>query len=155
MLDDILKIKRIREDNATAALAEARRQLEACVHARDEQRARADAFRDRRPALEDALFEEIRNQLVELKGLDEVRDKVSALRAEEFRLYEEVERLDREVASARERVAARERERMEAHRNVEKYETLIEEARAAERAEDERKQEVEVEDSLTRAPSGR
>ena len=149
MLEEILKIKKLREDDATAALAEARRNLEECVRVRDEAQAAADAFRARRPQLEDALFDEIKNQLVAMKGLDEVRDQVSALRAREFKLYEEVERRDQEVSRAEQRVSDAERQRLLAHRDVQKYEELQARQAALEAAEAERIQEAEVEDLLT------
>lgn len=149
MLEDLLRVKRLREDNAMAAVRAAKRELARCEEARDEQQRAADDFRARRPAMEDALYDDLTQRLAELKDVHDVRDQVGALRAREAQLYEEVRRLEGEVDKARDAVAQAERERLLAHKAVEKFEEFQAVLLAEAQAEAERKEEVDLEDALT------
>ena len=142
MLDELLRIKRRREDSAAAALAEAKDAAERAEAAREaKQRDLADYARWQ-AAEKERLYAKLHGRNVTRDVLAKYREAVGALRQRHLQLEEElaeaVQAANRAAASL---VEARQR-RLEANREVTKFEDYgqklaVEEQRAAQAREDE------------------
>lgn len=149
MLADLLKIKRRREDDAVAAVAEAQRSLERLLSAREAKACELDEYRHWQEAEKVRLYERVHNRNVRRNKLEEYREQVGLLRQRCLQLEEELARADQDVAAGKEALRQAHQRRLDAHREVVKLEeyqrTLDEEhARAVER-----KEETEAEDVVT------
>ena len=146
MLTDLLKIKRRREDDAVAAVAEAQRSLERLQSAREAKARELDEYRHWQEAEKVRLYERVHNRTVDRHKLEEYREQVGVLRHRCLQLEEELLQTDQDVAAGEETLRQAHQRRMDAHREVgklEEYERALDEeqARAVER-----KEETEAED---------
>ena len=150
MLADLLKIKRRREDDAVAAVAEAQRSLERLQSARDAKARELDEYRLWQEEEKVRLYERVHNRIVSRGKLEDYREQVGLLRQGSLQLEEELTRAEADLAAGAETLRQAHQRRLDAHKEVVKLEeyqrTLDEEqARAAER-----KEEAEAEDIVFR-----
>ena len=147
MLGDLLRIKRRREDDATAAVAEARvtleRRREAC---RAKERELAE-YRTWQVAEKERLYAKVHHRNVTKDVLEKYREQLGMLRQRELQIEEERTQVEREAAEAEGALEQAQQRRIEAHREVVKFEeyqqTLeAERARDAQRKEDEETEDV-------------
>ncbi len=149
MLDDILTIKRRREDDAISAVGKAQRTLE---------RRQAEC-RDKSRELEEygvwqaeervRLFEDVQNRGVTRADLERYREKVALLRQRQLQLEEELAGAEANVVAAQSSLEKATEARLAAHREVLKYEEyqgILEQERLREA---ERREETETEDILS------
>ena len=152
MLEDLLRIKRRREDDAIAAAAEARRALERAEATRDAKERELEEYRRWHAEEKVRLYEQVHGRSVTRARLESYREEIGLLSQRELSLEEELAQAHEEAAAREAALREAKRRRMDAHREVVKFEeyqrTLDEEAaRAAER-----KEETEAEDVLSRRP---
>lgn len=152
MLEDLLRIKRRREDDAIAAAAEARRSLERSEAARDAKERELEEYRRWHAEEKVRLYEQVHGRSVTRARLESYREEIGLLSQRELSLEEELAQAHEEAGAREAALREAKRRRMDAHREVVKFEeyqrTLDEEAaRAAER-----KEETEAEDVLSRRP---
>lgn len=150
MLADLLKIKRRREDDAVAAVAQAQRSLERLQSARDAKARELDEYRRWQEEEKLRLYERLHNRIVSRDKLEDYREQVALLRQRCLQLEEELARTEEDLAAGEEALRQAHQRRLDAHREVVKLEeyqrTLDEEhARAVER-----KEEAEAEDVVSR-----
>jgi len=150
MLEDLLRVKRLREDDAVRALAKAEDELERLRAECDrKQREHAD-YRLWRPAEERRLHERIRGRRVKLEKVELLRETIAGLRQRELRLREACADARQAVRAAGERRAQARRRRLDAHKDVVKFEELDRAHVEAARREAELRREVEIEDFVPR-----
>lgn len=151
MLDDLLTIKRRREDTAIAALGAARRELE------DRRAAAARAWQDvadhkRSAAAEkERLYDEMQGQAVTRGTLGEYRERVGLLRQRQLALEEDAAAADRAVAAAADEVERARLDRTAANAEVVKFEEYL----AAQSREESVRAERKADDEADDAASGR
>ena len=149
MLDDILTIKRRREDDAATALRAAKRTLErrqAACHAKARELAEYNAWQE---AERVRLFENVRNRDVTRSELESYRERVGLLRQRQGQLEEELAAANREAAAAQGALETAREVRLAAHREVlkfEEYQSVLDKERSREA---ERREETETEDIVT------
>ena len=149
MLADLLNIKRLHEDDAVAALAEARASLDQKTTAHQlKQREQAD-YETWRIAEEERLYQRIQGKNITLSKLEVMREKIASLRSKDLQLQEEVVQAAQDVECARKALAEAAQRRIEAHKDVVKYEEYQQILLDAEQHERERQEEVESEDLLS------
>ena len=149
MLDDLLSIKRRREDRATAAVAEAIRALDA---ARAACRAKENELKDYgvwQDSEKVRLFEEVREKSVSRADLEEYREQIGLLRQRHLQLQEELAAAQRDVETAESKLDEARHKRLEAQREVVKFEEFKRVRSEAELAEAERREEAETEDIVS------
>ena len=146
MFDELIRVKRLREDDAIAAFNEARRLLEqrtADEEAKQREQADYSLWRKNR---EQELYSDIEGKAVALKELEQLREQVAAHRAMDLQLQEEAAGASREREAAEQAVEAARQVRLLAYREVAKYEQYQQTLAEEEQREQERREEVEVED---------
>ena len=149
MLDDLLKIKRLREDDAISVQAQAQAFLEEQIEARDgKQREEAD-YKVWRVGEEDRLYNEIYGKNVGLDDLEKLREQIGLLRQRELALHEEWLQAEDGVKQARSALEEAQRLRMKAHKEVAKYEEYNQIIVKKEKREAELREEVELEDFVS------
>ncbi len=149
MLDDLLSIKRRREDQATAAVAEAIRVLDA---ARDACRAKGNELQEYgvwQESEKERLFEEMRAKSVSRADLEEYREQLGLLRQRHLQLQEELADAERDVVAAEGKLDEARHKRLEAHREVVKFEEFKRVRSEEQLVEAERREEGETEDIVS------
>src|SRR5262245_12935107 len=101
-LEDLLRVRRFREDNAARELTARRRELEQTEEALRQRRQEAADYRTWRIRREDELYQEIMRQAIQRQDLDDLKLKIDSLRAEEINLQERILQAERDVVAARE-----------------------------------------------------
>jgi type III secretion protein O len=136
-LQDLLRVRQFREDNAQSELTAQRQRVveaEALVEQRNKE---VSEFHDWRLNREEEMYAEIVKLRVHRQDLDDLRSKIDALRAEELSLEEQVVQAETSLKSARETLvkvhaafqqATRDREKITEHRE----QWMQEEARESE-----------------------
>ena len=152
MLDDLLKIKRLREDEAIAALAKARGFLEQQIVLRDKKRQDEVDYKTWRLGEEERLYNGIYGKKVALSKLEKLRERIACLRQKELQLHEEYLQADQDVATARTALDEARQRRLEAHKETNKYVEYRQIVRQEEQRAAERREETEIEDLLSRKP---
>ena len=149
MLDEILTIKRRREDDATAAVGEAKRTLERRQAARQAKNAELREYEVWQEAEKVRLFEDVQNKGVTRSELERYREQVGLLRQRQLQLEEELAGAEADVVAAESDLQKAREARLGAHREVLKYEEyqgILEQERLREA---ERREETETEDVIT------
>lgn len=142
----LLRLKELKQERALNAVHAKRAQLEQAR--RDTVRAHeiAEAFKAEIPARENRIYDEVIGQIVDLDGLDGVREKIADLLKQYADLVDDWERargvekrVEQELHDATEayRVAVRERD---------KYVTLLETMQKEAMEAAEAREEIEIED---------
>ncbi len=149
MLDDLLKIKRLREDDAISALVKAQSFLGEQIEARDaKQREEAD-YKVWRVDEENRLYDEICGKNVALSDLEKLREQIGLLRQRELALHAEFLQMQESVKQARSALEEAKRRRVQAHKEVTKYEEYNQIIVEREKREAEAKEEAELEDFVS------
>ena len=149
MLNEILTIKRRREDDAAAAVGEAQRRLERREAERQDKSRELREYDVWQAAERVRLFEDVRNKGVTRSELERYREQVGLLRQRQLQLEEELAAAQGEVAAAESGLQKAREARLAAHREVLKYEEyqgILERERLREA---ERREEAETEDVIT------
>ncbi len=151
-LQDLLRVRNIREDNAANELARRRTEVEAAEKIVEQRKQELKEYTEWRIRREEELYQEIIEKKVQLKELDDLKQSIGLLREKEF-VYEdrirEAERLLREAQEALEqaheeyRAAVKNRQKIDEHKSI----WAQEEAKI-----DEANQEKELEDFHVRKP---
>lgn len=146
MLEDLLTIKRRREDDAAAVVGEARRTVERQRGACKTRRTALDEYNVWQEAEKLRLYEEVYRKSVTRAKLEGYRERTGLLRQRQLRLEEELEHAERDLQAAEAELQEARRKRLDAHKQVvklEEYQAVLE---AEQKREAERKEEVEAED---------
>ncbi|MCY3622480.1 MAG: YscO family type III secretion system apparatus protein [Gammaproteobacteria bacterium] len=149
MLDELLRIKRRREDSAAAALAEAKEAAERAEDAREaKQRDLAD-YAGWQAAEKERLYAKLHGRNVTRDALAKYREAVGALRQRHLQLEEELaEAVQAENRAAASLAEARQR-RLEANREVAKFEDYGQTLAAEERRAAQAREDEEAEDAVS------
>ncbi len=146
MLQDLLTVKRRREDDAIAAVREATRTLErrrAERQAKEQELLEYNVWQETEKV---RLYEQVHGKAVSRSKLEDYRERIGLLRQRQLQLEEEIAAAEREVTVAEGDLQQARQRRVDAHREVVKFEeyqaVLDEEQRLAA----ERKEEAETED---------
>lgn len=139
----LARLLALREHKVETAKAEVARQRRLVAEAREkaeEAERIAREFAERRPAEEAALFDKIRNQVLERKRLDRYHDEIAALAARELELFDLAEQERARVLEAEKALAAA----VEAHKKaVREKDKFVEHRSIWWQAEQKRREEVQ------------
>ena len=149
MLDDLLSIKRRREDDATAAVAEANRSLDAALDARRAKEEELAAYVAWKQAENARLFEEVCKKSVSRSELEGYRERTGMLRQRHLQLQQELRAAGREFEAAESRLEEARRRRLFAHREVAKFKEFKRVLASERLVEAERREEAETEDIVS------
>lgn len=143
----LLSLRIRKEGLARAEVAKHRRLVEEARERAEKAERIAREFAQQRPAREAALFEAIRNQVLERGRLDRYHEDIAALAARELELFELAGEEREKVRQAEELLARAVRDHQECLRDVRKFEEhrdiwALEEKRRLEEA-----QELEAEET--------
>ena len=149
MLDDLLRIKRRREDDAVADVAQARAALERRREACREKERELEEYRAWQVAEKERLYARVHHRNVTKDILEKYREQLGVLRQRELQIEEERTQAEREAADAQGALEQAQQARIEAHREVVKFEEY-QQALEAERLRDaQRKEDEETEDVMS------
>lgn len=124
-LSDLLKVRELREDTASKAVAQAQEKLESCEHYLERKKKELADYREWRPGEEDRIFAQIMKKEISQEKLSEVKAKIAILRDKEAVIEKEVEdaeiavtEAEKELEEAKEahRAAMRELEKIKEHK---------------------------------------
>ena len=146
MLDDLLTIKRRREDDAIAALHEAGRVLEQRRAECEAKRQEFERYKVWRKEEAERLFDKVKQQEVPRSALERYRQDVALLQQREYQMQEELAAAEREVKAAEANLDQAKAKRTEAHKEVVKFEEYQKQLLDEAAAEANRKEEAEIED---------
>ena len=146
MLEDLLTIKRRREDDAAAVVGEAQRTVDRQRAACRAKRTSLDEYNVWQEAEKVRLYEEVYRKNVTRAKLEGYRERTGLLRQRQLRLEEELEKAERDLQVAEAELEDARRKRLDAHRQVVKFEEYQAVLAAERKREAERKEEVETED---------
>ena len=100
MLEDLLTIKRRREDDAAAVVGEARRAVERQREACKTRRTALDEYNVWQEAEKLRLYEEVYRKSVTRAKLEGYRERTGLLRQRQLRLEEELDKAERDLQAA-------------------------------------------------------
>lgn len=146
MLEDLLTIKRRREDDAAAAVGEARRTVERQREACKTRRTALDEYNVWQEAEKLRLYEEVYRKSVTRAKLEGYRERTGLLRQRQLRLEEELDKAERDLQAAEAELQEARRKRLDAHTQVMKFEEYQAVLEAEQKREAERREEAEAED---------
>ena len=146
MLEDLLTIKRRREDDAAAAVGEAQRTVDRQQAACQARQTALDEYNVWQEAEKARLYAEVYRKSVTRAKLEGYREQTGLLRQRQLQLEEELERAERELEAAKVELQEARRKRLDAHKQVVKFEEYQAVLEAERKREAERKEEVEAED---------
>lgn len=144
--DEILRIKRYREQLAAQALRREQQRYAQQVQAVQQARAEAEAFHADRLREEERRFAAIRNQLVPLERIDAMHRDLAHLREQEALLQQRVLEEQQRLEGLRQALEAARARHAASLRECEKFEQFVAIQRAAEEAEQMRREEQELEE---------
>lgn len=150
-LNDLLHVKRIREDEAIKAMKERQLKLEQCRKIVDAKIVEHDDYAEWRKGEEKRLYREILNKAVHAYNLNIMRDQITSFQEKQQQLKEEIEKARTAVNEATKHLAEARQTRMEAYRTVKKYEEYRNIMQTLEDRKEERREELEAEEFGIRA----
>src|SRR5262245_47036497 len=100
-LHDLLRVRQYREDNASQAVTQRRKQVAEAEEAVRQRTKEAEEFHEWRLKREDELYEELMNQQVHRQDIDDLKLKIEGLRAEEVAKREKILEAERHLEGAR------------------------------------------------------
>ena len=141
LLDELLRVKHLREDEAIKIMKEKQLKLEQCRKFLEGKIMQHDKYTRWRKAEEGRLYKEVLNKAVRAYNLNTMRDQITSFKEKQQQLKEEIEKAEAAVVEATEHLATARQARMDAYKTVQKYEEYRDiiqtiENRAAERRED-------------------
>lgn len=146
MLDELLKVKRLREDEAEKEWIKAKEQLSLKMAEEREKKHALEDYKIWRKQEENRLYEKIVGRNISQPKLAETREEIGLLKQKQMTLHQELLDSQEAVAQARQTVQAAKEKHLEASKKVLKYEELDTVEQKAKQREGEYKQEVETED---------
>lgn len=146
MLEDLLTIKRRREDDAAAAVGEAQRTVDRRRAACRAGRSALDEYNAWQEAEKVRLYEEVYRKGVTRAKLEGYRERIGLLRQRQLQLEEELDKAERDLQTAEAELREARHRRLDAHRKVVKLEEYQAALEAEQKREAERREEVEAED---------
>ena len=146
MLDDLLTIKRRREDDAAAVVGDAQRTVERQRVACRATRTALDEYNVWQGAEKVRLYEEVYRKCITRAMLEAYRERIGLLRQRQLRLEEELETAERDLQVAEAELQVARQKRLDAHRQVVKFEEYQAVLAAEQKREAERKEEAEADD---------
>lgn len=149
MLDDLLRIKRRREDDAVAAVAEARGALERRREACREKERELEEYRAWQVAEKERLYAKVHHRNVTKDTLEKYREQLGMIRQRELQIEEERTQAEREAADAQAALEQAQQRRIEAHREVVKFEEYQQTLEAERLRDAQRKEDEETEDVVS------
>ncbi len=149
MFAELIKVKRLREDKAIAALNEAQMLLEQRIADEEVKRQEEADYSRWREKRKQELYKDIEGKSVAVKELDQMREQIASHRVRELQLQEEVAEIGRERAAAEQALETTRQVRLSAYREVAKYEQYNQTLADQEQRQREQQEEVEVEDMNT------
>lgn len=147
----LLTLREHRVETAKAGVSRCRRLLEEARLKAEEAERVAEEFAARRPEEEKALFEKIRNQVLERKRLDRYHEEIAALAARELELFDLAEKERAKVKTAEDDLRRAVLAHQEAVRDVNKFEEHRKIWWEAEKRRLEEIQELEAEETAATA----
>ena len=118
----LLTLREHRVETAQAEVARRRRLLAEAVTRAEEAEKAARDFAEKRPQEEAALFERIKNQVLERKRLDRYHEEIAVLAAHELELFDIAEQERVRARAAKKELEAAVAAHQEAVREVRKFE---------------------------------
>ena len=149
-LDELLDVKRLREDEAIKAMKEKQLQLEQCQKILAVKITEHDDYVAWRKEKEKGLYEEVLEKEVHAHNLNTMRDQIRFFKEQQQQLKEEIEKAQTAVTEATEHLAEARQMRVEAYKTVKKYEEYRDIMQAIENRETERREELEAEEFSVR-----
>ena len=146
LLDELLRVKRIREDEAIKIMKEKQLQLEQSRKFLATKVAAHDDYAIWRKKEEKRLYEEILHKAVHAYSLNTMRDQIMSFKDKQQQLQEEIEKAQTALTEATEHLATARQARMDAYKTVKKYEEYRDIVRTAEQQEAQRSEELEAEE---------
>ncbi len=146
MFEDLLRIRRFREQSAANAVVRAKALVAEREQAVRDAEAAVVEFHGHRRAEEARLFEEIRGMAVKLEKLEDMKQSVALMRERELELEEAVEDARKAVVTAEEEHGKAVEVHRQALRALEKFKEFVEVQKAAARNAAARKEETETEE---------
>ena len=146
MLEDLLTIKRRREDDAAALVGDAQRTVERQRAACRARRTALDEYKVWQEAEKVRFYEEVYRKCITRTTLEAYRERIGLLRQRQLRLEEELESAERDLKVAEAELQVARRKRLDAHRQVVKFEEYQAVLETEKKREAERKEEAEVDD---------
>lgn len=153
VLDQMLRIKRLREDKAERMVHAQQRAVQQAEARRDDAEHCLQAHREHAGHEERRLYRSLCERVVRVRELDHVRDQVMCLRAQELQHADALTAAEDQVLEEQAQLAADREAHRQALRLRDKFIELAGNAAQAERAEAERKEEAAIEEAAeTRRP---
>ena len=149
MLDDLLRIKRRREDDAVAAVGEARAAFERRREACRAKERELEEYRTWQVAEKERLYAKLHHRNVTKDTLEKYREQLGIIRQRELQIEEERTQAEREAADAEGALEQAQQKRIEAHREVVKFEEYQQTLEAERLRDAQRKEDQETEDVVS------
>ncbi|MCP5306243.1 MAG: YscO family type III secretion system apparatus protein [Chromatiaceae bacterium] len=149
MYEDLLRIKDFREQGASTEVTRRHRTLDERTADAERVRQERETFHVRRLAREKQLFDDLRGRAVGLRELEEMNQRVSAMREHEAEMETRVVEANRQVEQARADLQDARAKHSESVRELEKFREFIKIQNEAERREQARREENEVEEQVS------
>ena len=146
LLDELLRVKRIREDEAIKVMKEKQLELEQCQKALEAKIIKHREYVAWRKTEEQRLYAEVMNKTVRAYNLNTMRDQITSFLEKQQQLKEQIEQAEATVAEATKHLAEARLARMDAYKTVQKYEEYKSILRTIEDRELERREELEAEE---------
>ena len=146
LLDELLHVKRLREDEAIKAMKEKQLQLEQCQKILDVKITKHDDYAIWRKKEEKRLYQEVLDKEVHAYNLNVMRNQITFFKERQQQLKEEIKKAQTAVNEATEHLAEARQARMEAYKTVKKYEEYRDIMQSIENQEVERREELEAEE---------
>ena len=142
VLEDLVRIRRLREDRAQREVVKRRHDVEKAFQLLVERKQQLSDYTGWRLEKEELLYGRVRNKVISLKDLDDLRAEVSFMRDQEAALAKAVQDAEAELRTAREglerakadyHLAVKESRKIDEHKTLWVAETNKEEEQAAEK----------------------
>ena len=146
LLDELLHIKRLREDEAIKVMKEKQLQLEQSQKILDTKITKYDDYVVWRKAEEKRLYAEVLDKEVHAYNLNVMREQITFFKEKQLQLKEEIEKAQTAVAEATECLMEARKVRMDAYKTVKKYEEYRDIMQTIENRETEKREELEAEE---------
>lgn len=148
MLDELLSIRRRREDDAKTSLNEAQHELhrqQAALQAKERELTGFAAWRGDEQV---RLYQVVHQRNLSRRKLDEYRQQIARLRSRELHLEDDFANTKQAVEEAHRNLAHARQKHISAHRNVLKLEAYQQHLTALEERKAQRREETEMEDII-------
>ena len=156
VLEDLLRVRRLREDTAASALARQRRRADEAERHVAQCKKELIEYVQWRIGREEAIYQEIMQQMIHRRDLDDLKSQIQVLRSNELPYKEKVLEAEKALAEVRKaleqahaahRLAMKKREKLDEHKKIWMEQAAKEEEYSAEKElEDFRTRQVDKTD---------